>query len=318
MSVEHGPSAFVPGREVAALVTWPVARIVQGAAFALALCFSASASAQERIEVGSPEEILAFFEKLNYTPEAWEKGIREVPRIYIMNVGKNWRVNSQNIEVIHKKRIFFRALGPLVLRANEVILEDREHLIALSGKPDLSNDDAAWLRGLAQRYKVEGELDEAGLAELVKRVDAVPVSLVLAQGAEESGWGTSRFAAEGNALFGQWTWGGKGIKPKQQREGLGDYRIAAFDTPLESVEAYLLNINTNNSYKELRERRAAMRARQEDLSGWELAEALTSYSERGPEYVESLHAIMRVNKLPPADEAVLVGTQEWLVYPAAK
>lgn len=317
MSVGRRASWIVQSRKAAGVVTRPGGRTLQGAALALALCLGAAAGAQERVEVGSPEELLAFFEKLNYTPEAWQQGIREVPRIYLMAVGGNWRVNSQNIEVIHKKHIFFRSLGPLVLRANEVILKDRERLIALNGKQDLSDEDAAWLRELAQSYKVESELDDAGLAELVKRVDAVPPSLVLAQGAEESGWGTSRFAAEGNALFGQWTWGGKGIKPKQQREGLGDYRIAAFDTPLESVEAYLLNINSNDAYRDLRERRAAMRTRQEALSGWDLAETLTAYSERGPEYVESLHAIMRVNKLQPTDEAKLIDGEEWLVYPAA-
>lgn len=282
-----------------------------------ALCVAGAASAQERVEVASPVALLEFFESLDYTPEAWQAGIREVPRVYLMDVGENWKINSQNIEVIQKKRIFFRSLGPLVLRANEKILTDREWLLALQATGDAGGEDATWLTELAQRYKVDG-LDATALAELVKRVDAVPPSLVLAQGAEESGWGTSRFAAEGNALFGQWTWGGKGIKPKEQREGLGDYRIAAFDTPLESVEAYLLNINTNDAYAGLRERRAAMHQKNALVSGWELAETLTGYSERGSEYVDSLHAIMRVNKLQPTDEAILADGQEWQVYPAGK
>jgi len=149
-------------------------------------------------------------------------------------------------------------------------------------------------------------------------VDLVPVSLVLAQGAEESGWGTSRFASEGNALFGRWTWSGKGIKPKEQREELGDYRIAAFDKPLASVEAYLLNINSNQAYAPLRAGRAEARRSGQALSGWELAKTLTSYSERGPDYVGSLHAIMRVNKLQPVDEAYLVGEEVWEIYPPGK
>lgn len=284
------------------------------AAFGMASGLWSSAWAQERVEVGSPEELLAFFEQLGYTPEAWESGVREVPRAYLMAVGNNWKVNSQNIEVIQKKHIFFRALGPLVLRANEKILVDRERLLSLAGDGAPSGEDAAWLADLAQRYKVA----DADIDELTKRVDAVPTSLVLAQGAEESGWGTSRFAAEGNALFGQWTWGGAGIKPKEQREDLGDYRIAAFDTPLASVEAYLLNINTNDAYNDLRGRRADLRAQGQLPRGWDLAETLTSYSERGGEYVESLHAIMRVNKLQPTDEAVLVEGQAWEVYPRAE
>ena len=157
-------------------------------------------------------------------------------------------------------------------------------------------------------------VDEAALDELMLRVDAVPVSLALAQCAEESGWGTSRFAAEGNALFGQWSWGGEGIKPLQQREGMGDYRIAAFETPLHSVMAYMKNLNTHNAYAGLRVRRAELRAKGERMSGFELAKTLDKYSERGAAYVESLHGIMRVNQLDPADDAFLGdGPTIWLI-----
>lgn len=287
-----------------------------GLAALLALGPVGNAWAQERVEISSPEELLEFFETLNYTPEAWEEGIREVPRAYLMEIGDHWRVNSQNIEVLSKKRIFFRTLGPLVLRANENILADRARLLSLSGQENIPEADAAWLRELAARYGVDGDVADTGtLEELRLRVDAVPPSLVLAQGAEESGWGTSRFAAEGNSLFGQWTWGGKGIKPKEQRAGLGDYQIAAFDTPLESVEAYLLNINSHSAYSELRTERARMRSDGTVLSGRELAKTLTRYSERGQDYVDSLHAIIRINKLQPADEAVLAEGPSWEVYP---
>ena len=289
------------------------------ALLASALYAPMPASAQQRVEISDPEALLEFFESINYTPEAWQAGIRDVPRAYIMKIGPKWQINSQNIAVINKKRIFFRALGPLVLRANEMVLADREHLLAIieTGKP--SGNDTVWLRELAAEYgvteSVEMEPAAEQLDELLRRVDGVPVSLLLAQGAEESGWGTSRFAAEGNALFGQWTWGGKGIKPKDQREELGDYRIAAFDTPLESVSAYLHNINTHPAYVDLRSQRALMRQSGELLSGWKLAETLTQYSERGADYVGSLHAIMRVNKLEATDEAKLLDGEEWHLYP---
>lgn len=297
---------------IAKAVVWRVALLAALFAFGL----GSVARAQERVEISSPEELLAFFERLNYTPEAWEEGIREVPRVYLMAVGEHWRVNSQNIEVLNKKRIFFRTLGPLVLRANENILADRARLLSLSSQENIPEANAAWLRELASGYGVDGDAtNEGALEELRQRVDAVPPSLVLAQGAEESGWGTSRFAAEGNSLFGQWTWGGKGIKPKEQRAGMGDYQIAAFDTPLESVEAYLLNINSHSAYSELRTERARMRSDGTTLSGWELAKTLTRYSERGQDYVDSLHAIMRINKLEPADEAVLAEGPSWEVYP---
>ncbi|MGI2103199.1 glucosaminidase domain-containing protein [Shewanella oncorhynchi] len=91
---------------------------------------------------------------------------------------------------------------------------------------------------------------------LLERVDILPPSLVLAQAAKESGWGTSRFAREGNALFGQWDFKGNGMEPRQKRQGLGNYGLARFDTPFASVEGYLLNLNTHNAYQKMRDFRA--------------------------------------------------------------
>ena len=219
-----------------------------------------------------------------------------------------------------KKRIFFRTLAPLVLRANELILADRERITALAPEMDagksLEQKDGAWLAEIAGRYRVikdpqslPGPEELGGVVEeLLVRIDQVPLSLVLAQGAEESGWGTSRFAAEGNALFGQWTWGGEGITPEGQRKELGDYRIAAFETPLQSVMSYLQNLNSHPAYEELRGKRSELRRSGERLSGYELAKTLTSYSERGQEYVETLHTIMRVNHLDATDDAHLGDT----------
>jgi uncharacterized FlgJ-related protein len=278
---------------------------------------------EERLEFTSYTEVGELFEELNYTPETWAAGIREVPRVYLTTIAPRWRDRvSKDVSVLEKKRIFFRALAPLVLRSNEFILRDRgraaEVRARLDGGGDISPEDRQWLTELAVGYGVvkDGEttLNAAALAELMVRVDIVPVSLALGQCAEESGWGTSRFAAEGNALFGQWSWGGEGIKPLQQREGMGDYRIAAFETPLHSVMAYMRNLNTHNAYAGLRARRAELRAKGERMSGFELAKTLDKYSERGAAYVESLHAIMRVNQLDPADDAFLGdGPTIWLI-----
>jgi len=278
---------------------------------------------EERFEFTSYEQVGKLFEKIGYTPETWQAGIREVPRVYLTTIHPRWRERvSKEVSVLTKKRIFFRTLAPLVLRANEFILRDRQRLVDLrdrltSGK-DISVDDRQWLTEMAAVYGVVKEqdspVDAAVLDELMVRVDVVPASLALGQCAEESGWGTSRFAAEGNALFGQWSWGGGGIKPLQQREGMGDYRIAAFETPLESVMAYMMNLNTHAAYAGLRARRAEMRSKGERISGWELAKTLDRYSERGQEYVTSLHSIMKVNKLDPADDAFLGdGPTIWLV-----
>ena len=281
-----------------------------------------------RLEFGSYAELDPLMVRYGYTPETWQAGVREVPRIYLTTIPPRWRERvSSEVAVLVKKRIFFRTLAPLILRANELILADRARLVSLAeavaaGRPP-APDDADWLGRIAVRYRVAKDAGSLGtgaelaglLDELLVRVDLVPVSLVLAQAAEESGWGTSRFAAEGNALFGQWTWSGEGITPQGQREGLGDYRIAAFESPLQSIMAYLENLNSHPAYAELRTMRAAMRRTGGRISGHELAKALTSYSERGQEYVESLHGIMRVNRLDPADDAFLGDTPTIYLVP---
>jgi len=282
-----------------------------------------SARPEERFEFTSYVEVGKLFEKLNYTPEAWQKGIREVPRVYLTTIAPRWRDRvSKDVSVLEKKRIFFRTLAPLVLRSNEFILRDRARASEIRKRldvgGDISSEDRQWLTELAVRYGVVKDagaaLNAAALDELMVRVDIVPVSLALSQCAEESGWGTSRFAAEGNALFGQWSWNGKGIKPQEQRAGKGDYRIAAFETPLQSVMAYMQNLNTHPAYAALRTRRAEIRAKGERISGWTLAETLDKYSERGAAYVKSLHGIMRVNQLDPADDAFLGdGPTIWLI-----
>lgn len=282
----------------------------------------------EHFEFSSYTDVDPLLERFNYTPESWQAGVREVPRIYLTNIPPRWRDSvSDEVSVLAKKRIFFRTLAPLVLRANELILADRKRLTALAktvnaGHP-LEQEDRTWLGEIATRYRVikdpQALPQQDALADLTDqllvRVDILPLSLVLAQGAEESGWGTSRFAAQGNALFGQWTWGGDGIKPEGQREELGDHRIAAFETPLEAIMSYLLNLNSHNAYEELRTLRAALRNSGKKVSGYELAKTLTRYSERGQEYVEALHALMRVNNLEATDDAHLGDTPTIYLVP---
>lgn len=261
------------------------------------------------VMISSPDELLALFAEKNYTTKAWQAGIHDVPRFYITNITSGWRNNSEKMPILAKKRIFFRLLAPLVLASNETILADRERLL----QSDLnSEEDQHWLAALASKYKltvVDNKLSEEQFEKLKLRVDIVPVSLALAQSAEESGWGTSRFAVQGNALFGQWDYSGKGIKPKNQRPELGDHTIAQFDSPMGSVESYMHNLNTHRAYTRLRQARAVMRAEKKTISGYVLAKTLDKYSERGADYVKSLHAMMRINRLSSADNAVLVGDE---------
>ena len=172
----------------------------------------------------------------------------------------------------------------------------------------IDEKDQLWVLKLAKLYKVKTQDDQATaslIEELWKKVDIVPVSLALAQAAEESGWGTSRFAAEGNSVYGQWTWGEKAITPEKQRKELGNYGIASFETLQESVSSYMLNLNTHNAYASLRSKRAELRNKNQKITGLQLAETLTKYSERGEEYVKGLKSMIEFNQLASADDAFL-------------
>lgn len=266
----------------------------------------------EEFEVISYKDMFRLFDSLEYTPESWQAGIREIPRVYLPKIGDKWGPSSsKELTIENKKRLFFRGLAPLILRSNELIMEDRERLEGIRDAYDhgeASELDRNWITKLAAIYRVkngDAELSADLLDELWDRVDIVPASLALGQAAEESGWGTSRFAAEGNAIYGQWTWGKDAIVPKEQRKELGNYGIAAFGSLQESVCAYMLNLNTHNAYAGLRDKRAELRASGEKVSGTVLAAELTSYSERGQAYVDGLISLMEYNQLIPVDDAYL-------------
>jgi len=272
-----------------------------------------SYDAANNFGVSNYKDILALYEKLNYTPEAWQSGIREVPRVYLPLIGEKWGAGRSNeLTVDNKKRLFFRTLAPLILRGNELIMIDRQRLSEIRSSQmknaAISEKDQSWILKLAKVYKVgpeDGQVSADLIDALWKKVDIVPVSLALAQAAEESGWGTSRFAAKGNAVYGQWTWGSNAIKPEKQRKELGNYGIASFETLQQSISAYMLNLNTHNAYASLREKRAELREKNQKITGHILAGQLTKYSERGDEYVKSLRSLMEYNLLIPTDDAYL-------------
>jgi len=268
----------------------------------------------EKVPCRNYKDVLALFDRLGYTTKAWQAGIREIPRVYLEDVPDTWRERSaKELSVADKKKLFFRLIAPIVLRINELIVEDRARAKELTARlaqgQSVTPDDQAWLTALAVKYKVlestSERLDSDAFAELLMRVDIVPPSLSLAQAASESGWGTSRFAAQGNSLFGQWTWG-KGLKPAEQRSSeLGDYRVAAFGSTAQAAYSYALNLNTASAYRDLRLKRADLRRRSLRVSGTVLAETLLNYSERGQAYVDDLKALIRQNRLDDADDAYL-------------
>ncbi len=258
----------------------------------------------------SPDDVWKLFDDVGYTWDSWQAGVREVPRIYLTNIPQRWKNDSGKMTVKKKKELFFRLLGPAVLRTNEIIEVERNKLISLTRKNSGFNEkERLSLAALALKYKVirdDGvELSREDLAELLLRVDIIPVSLALAQGAEESGWGTSRFALLGNSLFGQWDFSGKGIAPERQRKEFGNYGLARFDAPQDAVNAYMLNLNTHNAYAKMRVVRARLQKDGKKITGHELANTLDRYSERGDAYVWGLHSIMAINKLSYTDDAFL-------------
>jgi len=254
------------------------------------------------IKISSLEDLKALFEQHEYTSESWAQGNREVPRLTFDSVSDNWKHSSSNLPVKIKKEIFFRVMAPLVLMANENIITERKII-------QQANLDSDALKILAKKYHVnkatDEEMNEEKRTTLLMKVDIMPPSLALAQAAEESGWGTSRFTSEGNAFFGQWDFSGRGMIPKQQRKELGNYGLARFVSPLASVEGYMFNINTTRAYQSLREQRAKLRREKKAITGLELAGALDKYSERGQAYIDSIRVMIRYNKLQDVDEAYL-------------
>ena len=192
-----------------------------------------------------------------------------------------------------KKETFIKIVLPLVVAENEKILNDRIKLAALKNKKkNLSSNEKSWLRQKSREYKIS-KLD---LNELNKRMDVIPVSIALAQAAKESGWGTSRFALEGNAIFGQWTWTGKGIEPLEKEKNQS-HKILRFPILRASVKAYKNNLNTHSGYSEFREKRFSLRKRNKNIKGLELTKTLDKYAQTGKDYTDILEQIIKQNKL---------------------
>ena len=202
-----------------------------------------------------------------------------------------------------KKETFIQIVLPLVVAENERILEDREKLKLLSDKKFTTDLEKQWLRQKLLEYKVK----KGDLNELMNRMDIIPTSIALAQAAKESGWGTSRFALEGNAIYGQWTWSGQGIAPLD-RDSNKSHKILKFPILRASVKAYKNNLNTHKSYKAFRDRRLQLRNEGKKINGLELTETLKNYAQTGSEYTKILNQIITQNRLTDFEPVKLVGS----------
>lgn len=206
-------------------------------------------------------------------------------------------------DTTEKKAAFFAFLYPRIVLANSRILIEREYLQSLSSKEKLSKSELTWLKNQAERLRVDEEPGSPDMfRRLEGRLDVIPPSLVLAQAANESAWGTSRFARRGNNLFGQWCFSkGCGIVPQGRVEG-ARHEVASFSSPYISVRSYIQNLNRHPAYQKLRDVRLKARGDGEYPGGSSLAAGLLDYSERGEEYVREVRGMIRHNNLTYYDE----------------
>ena len=200
-----------------------------------------------------------------------------------------------------RKDLFIQIILPLVIKENNHIRLDRKKLFSILNKSKNTKAEKAWLNSKFKQYGVVSR----DLSILKMRMDEVPASMAIAQAAKETGWGTSRFAQEGNALFGQWTWSGEGIKPLEADDE-STHKVMKFKVLQASVRAYQRNLNTHSSYKNFRVARAELRDEGRELDSMILSDHLDKYAETGKEYVRILQQIIKQNNLTDFDDAKLL------------
>lgn len=222
------------------------------------------------------------------------QGDASVPRVFVEALPGDYN-KLQDIDT--RKRTFFKTVLPLILKVNEEIRTERNRLVQLQEQMlagrELPAEQREWLEALADKYRTTS----ADFTTLLRRVDMISPAVALAQSVEESGWGRSRFARKGNALFGQRSWSeGGGLVPKEREDG-ANFEVRAFDSLLDSVRSYALNLNRHPAYADYRVARARMRATETQLDPITLTNTLLHYSERRGEYVRTLQTIINGNDL---------------------
>ena len=212
---------------------------------------------------------------------------------------------SEIVDVNERKKEFFAYLLPAIEEMNDRVMAQREELYRLQVKlatgQTMLEEEQNWLESMVEYYRVDADSRDAQFDVLMRRVDIVPSTLVLIQAANESGWGTSRFAREGLNFFGQWCWTeGCGIVPAARPAGQS-YEVRQFESMEASVEAFILNLNTHFAYKDLREMRLQERESDDTVTSVTMTAGLMSYSERGQDYIDELNQMIRINR-PIIDE----------------
>ena len=242
-------------------------------------------------------EISALFKEVKYDL----KEVRETKLVKPIDIGLLPNEIKTISNINKRKEMFIKIVLPLIVKENNKIRIDRKRLFKVLSKNSNTDIEKKWLEKKYKQYGVR----QNDLSTLKIRMDEIPVSLAIAQAAKETGWGTSRFALKGNALFGQWTWSGEGLKPKNAEKG-EQHKVMKFHSLQLSVRAYLRNLNTHSSYRNLRKARTKLRNRNKSLDSIVLSKHLDKYAETGNEYVEVLQKIIKQNSLKDFDEARLL------------
>ena len=241
------------------------------------------------------QTVLNLFEDLEYDLDTVRDN-KTVKPIYFTRLPKDL-VEIKSVK--EKKETFLQILLPLVVAENEQIKNDRKYLLKII-KQNQSEKNKAWLNKKYKKYKISNK----NIEELIEKIDIIPTSIALAQAAKESGWGTSRFALEGNAIFGQWTWNGVGIEPLEKTENQR-HKILKFPLLRASVKAYISNLNTHSGYKGFRKKRSQLRTQNKNLSGLALIHELDNYAQTGKEYTKILQKIIEQNDLDEFETVII-------------
>ena len=261
------------------------------------------------------EDILQFDERPTDTVRLSASTIEELfksTNYNLIDVRKNKLVKPISLTLLPKeikkientkkrKDFFIQIILPLVIKENNNIKLDRNKLFSILKKSQNTKNENNWLNLKFKQYGVVNK----NLSTLKIRMDEVPASMAIAQAAKETGWGTSRFAQEGNALFGQWTWTGEGIKPAGADDD-STHKVMKFKVLQASVKAYQRNLNTHSTYKDFRRARASLRDKGKKLDSIILTEHLDKYAETGKQYVRILQQIIKQNNLEDFDDAKLL------------
>ena len=242
-------------------------------------------------------EIDSLFKEVNYNL----KDVRDTKLVKPVDIGLLPNEIKKIANTKKRKEMFIKIVLPLIVKENNKIRIDRKRLFTILNKNSNTDIEKKWLEKKYKQYGVR----KNDISSLKIRMDEIPVSLAIAQAAKETGWGTSRFALKGNALFGQWTWSGEGLKPKNAEEGK-EHKVMKFHSLQLSVRAYLRNLNTHASYKNLRKARTQLRNQNKSLDSIILSRHLDKYAETGNQYIEVLQKIIEQNNLKDFDEARLL------------